>query len=68
MSPGVDEEMAKRLQALALERGDSTTTSDTNPLAIIERENSNVPVPPSLTGSGDLVEGHRTRNVRFQDS
>ena len=68
MSPGVDDDMAEKLQALALERGASSIPGDKKPLSIVERESGAIPAAPSLGNSSNLVEGHRPKNVRFQQS
>lgn len=68
MSPGVDDDMADKLQALALERGVSSIPDGTKPLSIVENESSTTPAAPSLGRGSNLVEGHRPKNVRFQPS
>lgn len=69
LSQGADEEMAEKLEALALERGEPQNTSNaSDPLPIIEKESDQVPKAPSLGRRPDLVEGHQPRKVRFQNA
>lgn len=69
LSQGADEEMAEKLEALALERGEPQNASNvSDPLPIIEKESDQVPKAPSLGRKQDLVEGHQPRKVRFQNA
>ncbi|KAJ9606968.1 hypothetical protein H2200_008979 [Cladophialophora chaetospira] len=69
IAKGADDEVAERMQALALERGDLDVKSDAGSVEIMEKTSSKMPQAPTLQGNrgGDAVEGHQPRKVRFSD-
>jgi hypothetical protein len=66
MLNSTEEDMAEKMQALALERGESDKKVTSGPLSIFEKEVKSLPKAPGLKGSSDSVEGHRPRKVRFE--
>ncbi|KAK5056040.1 hypothetical protein LTR84_012591 [Exophiala bonariae] len=68
LAQGTDEEMAEKLEALALERGEAQSEiSATNNVSIIEKESNQIPSAPVLNRGRGLVEGHQPRKVRFRN-
>ena len=57
--------MAKRLQALALERGELKVDSERSHVSILENSSNKTPEAPSLRDQQDVVEGYQPRKVRF---
>jgi len=62
-----DDDMADKMQALALERGELDVKAGDEYVDLVERSSDRIPQPPSLKGNrrGGAIEGHRPRKVRF---
>ena len=65
ISDAASDDLNAKLKALSIERGDSNP-ADREPISIVEKDNDSASEPPKL-GEGDLVEGHRPRQVRFAE-
>ena len=61
------DELAGRLQELALERGELRVTETGDKVSLMEKPTTAVPKPPVLDEDEDMIEGHRPRKVRFAD-
>jgi hypothetical protein len=61
------EELADRLQELALERGELKVKDTGNQVSLLEESNTAAPMPPVLGMDEDMIEGHRPRKVRFAE-
>lgn len=61
------EELADRLQELALERGELKVKDTGKQVSLLERSNTAAPLPPVLGMDEDMIEGHRPRKFRFAD-
>jgi hypothetical protein len=61
------EELADRLQELALERGELKVKDTGNQVSLLEKSNTAAPMPPVLGMDEDMIEGHRPRKVRFAE-
>lgn len=59
------DELADRLQELALERGELKIKDTGDQVSLLERSNTAAPEPPILGMDEDMIEGHRPRKVRF---
>ncbi|OCT51051.1 DUF408 domain protein [Cladophialophora carrionii] len=62
-----DDEMAGKMQALALERGELDVKSDDSSVNVMERSTDMIPEAPTLQGGHreGVVEGHAPRKVHF---
>ncbi len=62
-----DDDMAEKMQALALERGELNVKSDNSSVDVVEKSTDKIPEAPSLPESqrGSAIEGHEPRKVRF---
>ena len=61
------DELADRLQELALERGELKVEETGEKVILKEKAATAVPKPPILDGDEDVIEGHRPRNVHFAE-
>jgi hypothetical protein len=59
------DELADRLQDLALERGELKVKDSGDQVSLLERWNTAIPEPPVLVKDEDMIEGHQPRRVRF---
>jgi len=59
------DELADRLQELALERGELKVNDTGAQVSLLEKPTTAVPNPPVLGFDEDMIEGHRVRKVRF---
>ncbi|KIW81068.1 hypothetical protein Z517_04091 [Fonsecaea pedrosoi CBS 271.37] len=64
-----DAEIAERMQALALERGELKVNADDSVVDLIERDSDVIPSAPALKGHQpqNTIEGHQARKVRFSE-
>ncbi|KAH0831601.1 hypothetical protein FOPE_02924 [Fonsecaea pedrosoi] len=64
-----DAEIAERMQALALERGELKVNADDSVVDLIERNSDVIPSAPALKGHQpqNTIEGHQARKVRFSE-
>ncbi|KIY00577.1 uncharacterized protein Z520_03240 [Fonsecaea multimorphosa CBS 102226] len=62
-----DTDIAEKMQALALERGELNVKADDSTVDLVERTSDAIPKAPTLKGSRpqNAVEGHKPRQVRF---
>ncbi|OAP59960.1 hypothetical protein AYL99_04962 [Fonsecaea erecta] len=62
-----DAEIAEKMQALALERGELNVKADENTVDLVERTSDAIPRAPTLKGHQpqNTIEGHQPRKVRF---
>ncbi|KIW66561.1 hypothetical protein PV04_05883 [Phialophora macrospora] len=62
-----DDDLAEKMKALALERGELNIKSDDSSVDVVERSTDKIPEAPTLPESqrGSAVEGHEPRQVRF---
>ncbi|KIW32857.1 uncharacterized protein PV07_04372 [Cladophialophora immunda] len=62
-----DAEMAEKMQALALERGELNVKADDDTVDLVERTSEAIPSAPTLKGHQPQngIEGHQPRKVRF---
>ncbi|OAG43950.1 hypothetical protein AYO21_01802 [Fonsecaea monophora] len=65
-----DAEIAERMQALALERGELKVNADDSVVDLIERNSDVIPSAPALKGHQpqNTIEGHQARKVRFESA
>ncbi|OAL39386.1 hypothetical protein AYO20_01256 [Fonsecaea nubica] len=64
-----DAEIAERMQALALERGELKVNAGDSVVDLIERNSDVIPSAPALKGHQpqNTIEGHQARKVRFSE-
>ncbi|KIW19853.1 hypothetical protein PV08_00428 [Exophiala spinifera] len=64
-----EDEVAEKMQALALERGELKVNRNEEGVTLIEKSSDEIPEPPSLTSQQQgTIEGYQPRKVRFQKS
>ena len=63
----VDDGMAEKLQALSLERGELNVKDAKTVVSLVEKMNELSVAPAPQPVSGDLVEGHKPKTVRFAE-
>jgi RNA polymerase II-associated protein 2 len=69
IAKSADDDVAERMQALALERGDLNVKANEGAVDIIERDSDKMPRAPrpGANRSHGAVEGHQSRKVRFSE-
>lgn len=67
LAKAAEDDIAEKMQALALERGELKVNRADNSVALVEKSSDEIPKAPSLKSKQqNAVEGHQPRKVRFQ--